>query len=34
VVSSFAINPSGGFAGAIFSVPAYFNGFVYYQGVS
>ena len=34
VVSSFALNPSGGFAGAIFSVPAYFNGFVYYQGVS
>jgi hypothetical protein len=33
VVSEFALNPSGGFAGAIFSVPAYFNGFIYYQGV-
>ena len=34
VVSEFALNPSGGFTGAIFSVPAYFNGFVYYQGVN
>ena len=34
VVSSFMLNPAGGFTGAIFSVPAYFNGFVYYQGVN
>ena len=34
VVSEFALDPSGGFTGAIFSVPAYFNGFVYYQGVN
>ena len=32
VLSSFALDPSGS-TGAIFSVPAYFNGFVYYQGV-
>ena len=37
VVSEFMLDPSGtgnGVTGAIFSVPAYFNGFVYYQGVN
>ena len=34
VLSAFMLYPSGGFTGAIFSVPAYFNGFVYYQGVN
>ena len=37
VLSEFMLDPSGtgnGVTGAIFSVPAYFNGFVYYQGVN